>query len=113
MRKFPCGRSVNLGKVSHRFTHFRIITQYPRNGQSVDLQAMENCICSLRCIERNIRSILQTMQEKSPIHKLFPLDLECDPCHSSDLPAKEDVLVYIHGPTLWQTKLCTVQTFPL
>jgi hypothetical protein len=31
------------------------------NGGSINLRAIENCICGLRCIERKMRSILQTV----------------------------------------------------
>jgi hypothetical protein len=35
---------------------------YLRNGLSVNLQAIENCIFSIRSIERNMRPILRTVQ---------------------------------------------------
>ena len=34
---------------------------YLRNGWSVNLRAIENCIFSIRSIERNMRPILQTV----------------------------------------------------
>jgi hypothetical protein len=34
---------------------------YLRNGWSVNLQAIENCIFSIRSIERNMRPILRTV----------------------------------------------------
>ncbi len=43
-------------------------TLYLRNRQSGNLQAIENCICGLRSIERNMRSILRTVcGEEQPL----------------------------------------------
>jgi hypothetical protein len=61
MRKFPCGRSVNLGKVGLIFMHFEGFTLYLCNSQSVNLWPIENCICGLCSIDPNMRSILQTV----------------------------------------------------
>jgi hypothetical protein len=41
------------------------ITLYLRNRQSGNLQAIENCICGLRSIERNMRSFLRTVYSLS------------------------------------------------
>ncbi len=60
MRKFPCGGSVNLGKVRHRITYFVKLYSL-RYGWSVNLRAIESCICSLRCIQRKMGSILRTV----------------------------------------------------
>jgi hypothetical protein len=35
---------------------------YLRNGWNVNLRAIENCIFSIRSIERNMRPILRTVQ---------------------------------------------------
>jgi hypothetical protein len=40
-------------------------TLYLRNRQSGNLRALENCICGLRSIERNMRSFLRTVQDRS------------------------------------------------
>ncbi len=39
-------------------------TLYLHNRQSGNLRAIENCICGLRSIERNMRSFLRTVQER-------------------------------------------------
>ncbi len=63
MRKFPFGGNVNLGKMGHIFTvHiFQDFTLYLRNCRRLNLRAIENCICGLRSIERNMRFILRTV----------------------------------------------------
>jgi hypothetical protein len=40
---------------------FGVFTSYLRNGCSVNLQAIENCIFSIRSIEHNLRPILRTV----------------------------------------------------
>jgi len=39
-------------------------TLYLRNRQSGNLRAIENCICGLRSIERNMRSFLRTVYDE-------------------------------------------------
>jgi hypothetical protein len=36
------------------------------------LRAIETCICSLRCIQRNMRAILRTVQRRCKTHTPFP-----------------------------------------
>ncbi len=47
-------------------------TSYMRNGWSVTLRAIENCIFSIRSIERNMRPILRTVH---PIRCDSPLKI--------------------------------------
>ncbi len=44
-------------------------TSYLRNGRSVNFRAIENCICGLCCMERKMRTTLQTV-EKITVHFL-------------------------------------------
>jgi hypothetical protein len=50
----PLRMNVNLRRLE-------CFTSYLRNGQSGNLRAIENCICGLRSIKRNMRTFLQTV----------------------------------------------------
>ncbi len=50
----PWRMNVNLRRLE-------CFTSYLRNGQSGNLRAIENCICGLRSIERNMRAFLRTV----------------------------------------------------
>jgi hypothetical protein len=51
----PWHMNVNLRRLE-------CFTSYLHNGQSGNLRAIENCICGLRSIERNMRAFLRTVQ---------------------------------------------------
>jgi hypothetical protein len=51
----PWRTNVNLRRLE-------CFTSYLRNGQSGNLRAIENCICGLRSMERNMRAFLRTVQ---------------------------------------------------
>ncbi len=49
------------GIPSVKLRILEIFTLYLRNSWSLNLRAIENCICGLRSIERNMRFILRTV----------------------------------------------------
>jgi hypothetical protein len=51
----------NHGLPSVKFRSLENFTLYLRNSLSLNLRAIENCICGLRSIGRKMRSILQTV----------------------------------------------------
>jgi hypothetical protein len=50
------------GDPSEKLRILENFTLYLSNNWSLNLRAIENCICGLRCIEHKMRSILQTVQ---------------------------------------------------
>jgi hypothetical protein len=63
---FFCLPSHGVPSVKLRF--LENFTLYLRNSWSLNLRAIESCICGLRPIEHKMRSILRTVHER----KLFP-----------------------------------------
>jgi hypothetical protein len=55
-RKLTQGGTQNL----HILKNFTLYLQY---GWSVNLRVIESCVCSIRCIERKMGSILRTVYE--------------------------------------------------
>jgi hypothetical protein len=49
------------GEPSVKLRILQNFTLYLRNNWSINLRAIENCICGLRSIERKMRSILRTV----------------------------------------------------
>jgi hypothetical protein len=50
------------GATSVKLRILQNFTLYLRNSWSINLRAIENCICGLRSIERKMRSILRTVR---------------------------------------------------
>jgi hypothetical protein len=49
------------GMLNVKLRTLEYFTLYLRNRQSGNLRTIENCICGLRSIERNMRSFLRTV----------------------------------------------------
>ncbi len=49
------------GMLNVKLRTLEYLTLYLRNRQSGNLRTIENCICGLRSIERNMRSFLRTV----------------------------------------------------
>ena len=49
------------GALNVKLRTLEYFTLYLRNRQSGNLRTIENCICGLRSIERNMRSFLRTV----------------------------------------------------
>jgi hypothetical protein len=50
---------VMAWRVKRKITFLENFTLYLRNSRSLNLRAIESCICGLRPIERKMRSILR------------------------------------------------------
>ncbi len=59
------------GAPSVKLRILQNFTLYLRNSWSINLRAIENCICGLRSIERNMRCILRTVHAE-PISAKTP-----------------------------------------
>ncbi len=51
------------GALNVKLRTLENFTLYLRNRQSVNLRAIESCVCSIRSIERNMMSFLRTVQQ--------------------------------------------------
>ncbi len=52
------------GALNVKLSTLEYFTLYLRNRQSGNLRTIENCICGLRSIERNMRSFLRTVRAR-------------------------------------------------
>jgi hypothetical protein len=62
----PPACAFSLSSLSVSSVKLRILenfTLYLRNTRSLNLRAIESCVCSIRSIERKMRSILRTVYD--------------------------------------------------
>jgi hypothetical protein len=56
---------ASQGVLNVKLCTLECFTLYLRNRQSENLRAIENCVCSIRSIERNMTSFLRTVHVTS------------------------------------------------
>ncbi len=76
----PCSLVFRGHRASNvKLRILECFTLYLRNRQSGNLRAIENCICGLRSIERNMRSFLRTVRVRVQKHTVsFSFDDHVD-----------------------------------